>query len=78
VCDDTNFEYDENTRAKESYLMNEIKHLRSIQDLKKWEDLWAITSHHGKRLGGTWSAINKEKKPRDLIQRLKTPGPNPP
>jgi hypothetical protein len=73
-----NFEYDKNARAEESFLSNEIKHLRSIQDKEKWKDLQAITSHYNKKLGGIWSAINKEKKPRNLIQRLKVPGLNPP
>ena len=31
-----------------------------------------------KKLGGTWSALNKDSKPRDLIQCLKIQGSNPP
>ena len=78
VCKDPNFEYDENARAKESYLANEMKHLISKRDKKKRDDLRATILHHGEKLGGIWSATNKEKKPRDLIRRLKTPGSNPP
>ena len=78
VRKDPNFEYDENARAKESYLANEMKHLISKRDKEKRDDLRATISHHGEKLGGIWSAINKEKKPRDLIRRLKTPGSNPP
>ena len=78
VRKDPNFEYDENARAKESYLANEIKHLISKRDRERRDDLCATISHHGEKLGGIWSAINKEKKPRDLIRRLKKPGTTPP
>ena len=78
ICDDPNFEYDENARAKESYLVNEISHLTKRNDKEKREDMRAQISSHGEQLGGIWSAINKEKSPRDLIRRLKTPGSNPP
>jgi hypothetical protein len=73
-----NFEYDEDTRAKESYLMSEIKHIITAKDKENREDLRATIADHGEKLGGIWSAINKEKKPRDLIRRLRTPGSNPP
>jgi len=32
-----------------------------------------MIAHHGEKLGGIWSAINKEHKPRDLLYCLKTP-----
>ena len=38
----------------------------------------AHIAHHGEKPGGIWSAINKEKKPRDLIPRLKIPNTDPP
>jgi hypothetical protein len=76
--DDPNFEYDEDARAKESYLMSEIKHIITAKDKENREDLRATIADHSEKLGGIWSAINKEKKPRDLIRRLRTPGSNPP
>ena len=33
---------------------------------------------HGKKLGGAWSAMNKDRKLRDLIQRLYIPHTTPP
>ena len=33
---------------------------------------------HGEHPGGIWAAIHKEKKPRDLILRLRIPNSNPP
>ena len=35
--------------------------------------LKAKIAHHGERLGGIWSELNKVKKPRDVIQRLTIP-----
>ena len=38
----------------------------------------AKLANHGKCLGGIWSALGKEKRPRNLIHRLKIPNTNPP
>ncbi|KAN0112051.1 hypothetical protein V8E52_007968 [Russula decolorans] len=38
----------------------------------------AKIAHHGEKPGGIWTAINKEKKPRDLILRLRIPDTEPP
>lgn len=76
VRDDPNFEYDENVRLKESYLTSEIQHLISTKNTENREDIHATIANHEEKLGSIWSAINKEKKPRDLIRRLKTPGLN--
>ena len=78
ICDDPNFEYDEEARAKETYLASEIKHLTTLNEKGKREELRALISSHGEKLGGIWSAINKEKKPRDLIRRLRLLDSNPP
>ena len=77
ICDDPNFEYDEDARVNESYLASEIKHLTITSEKENREELRALISSHGEKLGGIWSAINKEKKPRDLIRRLKKPNSNP-
>ena len=76
ICDNPDFEYNEDARAKETYLASEIKHLTSKKEKNKREELRAQISNHGEKLGGIWSAINKEKKPRDLIRRLKIPDSN--
>ena len=78
ICDDPNFEYDEEARAKETYLASEIKHLTTLNEKEKREELYALISSHDKKLGGIWLAINKEKKPRYLIQKLRLLDSNPP
>ena len=67
TCDNPNFEYNENMRAKETYLVSKIEHLVTTNENWKQEELRALITNHGEKLGGIWSAINKEKKPRDLI-----------
>jgi ribonuclease HI len=49
-----------------------------MNEKERKDDLRAQIAHHGEKLGGIWSAINKEKKPRDLIRRLRTPNSDPP
>lgn len=38
----------------------------------------AKIAHHGEKPGGIWTTINTEKKPRDLIPRLRIPNNEPP
>ena len=64
---------DDTTRASEAFLINELAHLEKIQARDRKDNTRAALSNHGERLGGPWSAINKERKPRDLIYRLKVP-----
>ena len=60
-------------RANEAYLANELKRLEHIQARDKKDDLRAIITNHGEVLGGVWSAMNKDRKPRDLLYRLRDP-----
>jgi len=64
---------DETLRTNEAFLANELTHLEKIKARDRKDDTRAALSHHGEKLGGPWSAINREKKPRDLIYRLKVP-----
>jgi hypothetical protein len=59
-------------------LTNEIKHLETTRARYQKETLNAKLVNHGEKLGGTWSALSKDSKPRDLIRCLKIPGSNPP
>ena len=43
----------------------------------KKDELRAELALHNKKLGGVWSAINKEREPRNLIRRLRIPNSNP-
>lgn len=63
----------ENTRAKEAYLANELKHLEHIRARDKKDETRAIITNHGEVLGGVWSAMSKDRKPRDLLYRLRDP-----
>ena len=74
LMNDPNFDWEEDVRTRENHLAHEIKHLQSSEARKNRENTRAAIAHHGEKIGGIWSAINKEKKPRDLIRRLKTPG----
>ena len=76
LTEDPNFNTDGNLRARESFIEHEIKHLQNTKAKISRENLHAAITHHGEKTGGIWSAINKEKKPRNLIRRLQSPGTN--
>ena len=63
-------------RANEAYLANELKHLEHIHTRDNKDDLRVIITNHGEVLGGVWSAMNKDRKPRDLLYRLRDPNTN--
>ena len=65
-------------RYNEAFLANELAHLEKVQASDHRDKLRATLANHGEKLGGVWSAINKERKPRDLLFRLKIPNTNPP
>ena len=73
-----NFDNDEHLRTEEAYLENRLAHMLKVVAKNQKADTKAALATHGEKLGGIWSAINKEKKPRDLIRRLKIPGSTPP
>ena len=69
---------DESIRQNEAFLANELEHLEKTR-ARDHKDLTRTSlAYQGEKLGGAWSAINKERKPRDLIHRLKIPNTNPP
>ena len=65
-------------RTSEAMIAEEITYLTRINAQTKKETLHAQLAEHGEKLGGIWSAISKENKPRDLIRRLRIPNSNPP
>ena len=67
-----------NTRTSESIINREISHLIKKKARAKKDKLTAELASHGEKLGGVWSAINKDRKPRDLIRRLRIPQSDPP
>lgn len=70
----TNLELDSNNtlRANEAVLVNELAFLKKTQARDKKDETRAIVANHGEVLGGVWSGMNKERRPRDLIHRLRT------
>lgn len=72
------FDTNDGLRSSEAIIAHEITHLTQVNSQTEKEILHAKLANHGERLGGIWSAISKESKPRDLIKRLKIPNSNPP
>jgi hypothetical protein len=72
-----NFNEDDNLRTEEAYLEKKLAHLLKVVARNEKADMKANLATHREKLGGIWSAINKEKKPRDLITQLKVPAFNP-
>jgi ribonuclease HI/exonuclease III len=67
-----------NVRANETMVTNQLTHLIRKRARSKKNKLNAELALHGEKLGGVWSAISKNRKPRDLIRRLKVPNSEPP
>ena len=67
---------DNRVRTEEAYLANELKHLEHIRARDKKDELRAVITNHGEVLGGVWSAMNKDRKPRDVLYRLKSTNNN--
>jgi exonuclease III len=68
----------DDARVNEALMASELAHLEKIMARDQKDFVKATLANHGERLGGPWSAISKEHKPRDLIRQLKVPGSNPP
>jgi len=66
------------TQNHKAYLANQLKHLKK-KEAKNWKDILNTKlANHSEQLGGIWSALGKEKRPRNPIHRLKIPNTNPP
>ena len=66
-----------NIRLNEAYLAKELEILERIRERDRKNDTRAAIANHGEVLGGIWSAMNKDRKPRDLIYRMKVPDETP-
>ena len=62
---------------QEMMLAKEIEHLEKVTNRNNRERLKAKITWHGEKLGGTWSKLSKQKKPRDAILRLRIPDSSP-
>ncbi|KAH9015246.1 hypothetical protein EDB83DRAFT_2321315 [Lactarius deliciosus] len=77
LANNPELDVDEGLRVNEAYLANELEHLERVQTRDKQNHTRAVISNHGEVLGGIWSAMNKDRKLRDLIYHLKVPNSNP-
>lgn len=77
LLEDQNFETSEQLRWQEALIANRIEYLERVNSHNSRAKLKAKIAHHGERLGGIWSELNKVKKPRDVIQRLTIPETHP-
>jgi len=64
-----NEEIDNNKNAREEIVLltSEVAHLQKKSTKEQKEQTRAQIAHHGEKTGRIWTAINKKKKPRDLI-----------
>jgi len=67
----------ENTQMNAAFLINELEYLEKVKAKNQRDKMWVNLAIHGECLGGQWSALCKERKPRNLILRLKIPNSNP-
>jgi len=71
------YDTNESARTNTAFLKSELEHIAKVKAKNQRNKLHANLAHHGERLRGIWSAISKEKKPCDLILRLKVPDSSP-
>ena len=74
---DPGMDTDNDMRVNEAYLANELAFLKKIQARDKKDDMRTVVANHGEVLGGVWTGMNKERKPRDIIPRLRDPNARP-
>lgn len=71
-------ETDNELRTHEAYLSSQLKQLQKKKLKSSVNHFKAKMANHGEKLGGIWSTLGKEKRPRNPIYRLKIPNSNPP
>jgi hypothetical protein len=77
LANDPNADTDGRIASEEAYLVNELKHLERKAAQSRRTKLSAELANHGEIPGGVWTAMSKDKKPRDMIHRLKIPNTHP-
>jgi len=58
--------------------VSQLKQLKKKEAKDRKDLLNARLANHGEKLEGIWSALGKERRPRNPIHRLKIPCTNPP
>ena len=78
LSNNPNLDINAAARSNEAFMASELAHLEKLAARDRKDQMKAILTNHGEKLGGPWSAISKESKPRDLILQLRIPDSNPP
>lgn len=77
VMNNPEVDENENLRTEIAFLTSQLNQMQKKVMKEQCDEMKAKIAHQRERPRGIWSAINKEKKPRDLIPRLKIPSTNP-
>ncbi len=77
VSNNPEIDENENLRTELAFLTSQLTQIQKKLTKEQRDETRATIMNHGEKPGGIWSAINKKKKPRDLIPRLKIPNTNP-
>ena len=72
-----NLDNNKSIHINKALLTSKLAHLEKTRVCDHKDNMRLSLTHQGEKLGGAWSAINKEQKPRDLLYCLKTPDLNP-
>ena len=78
ILENPEFETNDQLSWQEALIADRITYLKKVNSHNNRARLRAKIAHHGERLGGIWSNLNKVRKPRDIIPRLAEPDTNPP
>ena len=78
LTENLDFNESNDMRVREAFLADELEHLEKVRARQHRDIFKARLTDHGEKLGGIWTSLSKESKPRDLIYRLKVPNSNPP
>ena len=68
IAENPELDTNDRLRTEEAYLENKLAHLLKTLAQNQKDNTKAAIATQGEKLGGIWTAINKEKKPRDLIR----------
>ena len=75
---DENVDTNDKIRSEGAFLTTELEYLEKRSAQNQRQNLSVELANHREIPGGIWTAISKERKPRDLIRRLMVPESNPP
>ena len=70
LTNNENADTDDKIQSEEAFLIDELKFLEKKAAKNQRNTLRVELANHREVPGGVWTAMSKEKKPRDMIQRL--------